>query len=157
MEDDLDPETRRRAEELLSGQAASAETATPLEASALWHELRVHQIVLEMQNEDLRGAQHELEVQREKHFGLFDLAPVGYLTLRDKGIVEDANLTAAHLLGVERQMLVGQPFSAFVLAIDRNAYYRHLELLKQTEAPTRCRRSSQVFGSPVCASSLWYR
>ena len=124
-------ELRRQAEvhldELSTAAAAAAAAASPslpvpAELSAAVHELRVHQIELEMQNEELRRGQLELEAQREKYFELFDLAPVGYLTLSDQGIVRDANLTAAHLLGVERQLLVGQPFSAFVLAPDRDLF-----------------------------------
>jgi PAS domain-containing protein len=109
-------ELRRQAEErldrLAADAAAAAASPVPEDVAAAVHELRVHQIELEMQNEELRRAQLELEASREKYFELFDLAPVGYLTLGDRDIVGDANLTAAHLLGVERQLLVGQPFSA---------------------------------------------
>ena len=130
-------ELRRRAEELYEAPPADADPA-PGEAAALLHELRVHQIELEMQNEELHTAQFELEEQRARYFELFDLAPVGYLTLSDKGIVEVANLTAAQLLGVERGLLVGQPFSAFVPAPDQEAYYLHLRKLAKTEAPQAC-------------------
>ncbi len=164
MEDDLDsetpdqqtpapdPEMRRRAEELLSGQAVSAEPATLLEASALLHELRVHRIELEMQNEELRHAQLELDAQRAEYFALFHLAPVGYLTLSEEGIVGEANLTAARLLGVARQDLLGQPFSAFVFAPDGQAYYMHLHKLVETEAPQTCElRLQPVGGEPFWA------
>jgi len=89
----------------------------------------VHQIELEMQNEELRRAQLELDAQREEYFRLFNLAPVGYLTVSDNGIVTDANLTAAELLRVDREVLVGQPFSAFVHMPDRDAYYLHTRAL----------------------------
>ncbi len=143
-------ELRRQAEERLAGLSAAA--PAPEELAAAVHELRVHQIELEMQNEELRRAQLELEISRAKHVELFHLAPVGYLTLNEWGIVGDANLTAAHLLGVERRQLVGQPFSAFVVAADRKEYYRHLEVLKQTEAPQTCElRLQPVGGEPFWA------
>ena len=136
-------ELRRQAEDHFDGLSAAATAAAaavpvPEEISALLHELRVHQIELEMQNEELRRAHLELDEQREKYFELFDLAPVGYLTLSDMSIVGDANLTAAHLLGVERQRLMGRPFGAFVFAADREVYDRHLKLLRQTGWPQSC-------------------
>jgi len=146
-------ELRRGAEERLDELSAAATTPVPEELAPTMHELRVHQIELEMQNEELRGAQLALDAQRAKYYDLFDLAPVGYLTISDKGIVGEANLTAAHLLGVERRLLVGQPFSAFVLAADRDAYYRHLELLKQTGAPQSCELRLQRVG----AEPFWAR
>ena len=97
-------ELRRDAEQILDGLADTSRP--PIDVAAALHELRVHQIELEMQNEELRRAQLELDEQREKYFELFDLAPVGYLTITGAGIVRDANLTAAKLLGVERQLLV---------------------------------------------------
>ncbi len=150
-------ELRRQAEEHLDGlsaaaSAAAADSTMPEELAAAVHELRVHQIELEMQNEELRRAQLELDARRDKYFELFDLAPVGYLTLSDKGIVGDANFTAAHLLGDERQQLVGQPFSAFVCAPDRDVYYLHLRKLEKSGAPQTCElRLQPVGGEPFWA------
>ena len=134
-------ELRREAEERLdrlSADAVDAASPVPEDIAAVVHDLRVHQIELEMQNQELRRAQLELQASREKYFELFDLAPVGYLTLSDESIVGDANLTAALLLGVERQLLVGQPFSAFVFAPDRDVYYLHQRKLEQTGEPQAC-------------------
>jgi len=69
---------------------------TPAE---LIHELRVHQIELEMQNEELRRAQAELDASWARYFDLYDLAPAGYFTLSEEGLILEANLTAATLLG----------------------------------------------------------
>ena len=125
----------------------------PEDLAAVVHELRVHQIELEMQNEELRGSRLELEELRAKYFELFDLAPVGYLTLSDESIVGDANLTAALLLGVERQLLVGQPFTAFVLAPDRDVYYLHQRMLQQTGEPQTCELRLQRVGGEAGAGA----
>jgi diguanylate cyclase (GGDEF)-like protein/PAS domain S-box-containing protein len=159
---DAAAEMRRQAEERLAGLAAAAPSLpVPEELAATVHELHVHQIELEMQNEELRRAQLELDAQRAKYFELFDLAPVGYLTLSDKGIVDDANFTAAHLLGVERQPLVGQPFSAFIFAPDRDVYYGRLALFKQTEEPQTCevrlRRAGGKATAGAAPGHFWAR
>jgi PAS domain S-box-containing protein len=132
-------ELRRQAEALLDGLAPTESgSPAPEAAAAILHELRVHQIELEMQNEELCRTQLGLDAQREKYFHLFDLAPVGYLTLSREGIVGDANLTAVRLLRVERQLLFGQPFSAFVLPADRDVLYTHYRRLENTEEPQTC-------------------
>ena len=83
------------------------ETLSPEEDRQLLHELRVHQIELEMQNEELRRTQVELKPRGSRYFDLYDLAPVGYFTLSDQGLILEANLTAAKLFGVAREA-VGQ-------------------------------------------------
>jgi signal transduction histidine kinase len=91
------------------------------EAEAL-HELQVHQIELEMQNEELRRSQLELQAAHERYVDLYDFAPVGYLTLDESGVISAANLTAATFLGTDRGVLVGRPFGAFVAAGDADRW-----------------------------------
>ncbi len=146
-------ELRRQAEERLDGLAAAAASPEPDDLAAAVHELRVHQIELEVQNEELRRAQLEIEEQRAKYFELFELAPVGYLTVNAEDIIGETNVTAAHLLGVERQRLVGQPFSAFVLAADQEVFYRHHRLLEKTGVPQTCELRLQ----PAAAAFFWAR
>ena len=110
-----------------------------------------------MQNEELRGAQLELDEQRAKYFELFDLAPVGYLTIDARGVIGDANITAAHLLGVERQILVQQPFSAFVLALDRDVYYLHQRALQKTGEPQSCELRLLGAGGHAETDYFWAR
>jgi PAS domain S-box-containing protein len=109
--------------------------ALPWVARRALHELRVHQIELEMQNEELRRTQEELEVSRARYFDLYDLAPVGYFTLSEQGLILEANLTAAKLLGVARSALVNQPLSRFILPEDQDIHYRHRKQLLATGAP----------------------
>jgi PAS domain S-box-containing protein len=150
---------RQHAEELLHGLAEGR--AGIHDAAALVHELRVHQIELEMQNDELRRTHLELDEERAKYVELFDLAPVGYLTLTEGGIVVDANLTAAHLLGVERQLLVGHQFSAFVFDSDRDAYHLHEKALEKTTDPQSCElrlyRVSPTSGTPGGVGDFWAR
>ncbi len=126
---------RRRAEEMLRTQPAELDKIAPEEIKHLLHELQVHQIELELQNEELRRAQQELAVSREKYFDLYDLAPVGYLTISEKGLILEANLTAANLLGLERGHLIKQPVSRFIFREDQDIYYRHRKQLLETQAP----------------------
>jgi diguanylate cyclase (GGDEF)-like protein/PAS domain S-box-containing protein len=101
----------------------------------LVHELQIHQIELEMQNEELRRVQDELDEARARYFDLFDLAPVGYCTLSQKGLILEANLTAASMLGVERSTLVKQPISHFIAREDQDIYYLHRKHLFGTGKP----------------------
>ena len=119
-------------------EAQTQETLSPEEAGRLLHELQVHQIELEMQNEELRRAQGELEASRARYFDLYDLAPVGYFTLSEQGLILEANLTAAAMLGVGRGDLVKQPFTRFILPEDQDIYYRHRKQLFETGSPQVC-------------------
>jgi PAS domain S-box-containing protein len=92
----------------------------------LLHEVQVYEQELEIQNQELREAQAALEKSRDGYVNLFDFAPVGYVTLSDRGVIKDINLTAAGLLGRERGYLVGFPFIHFVAREDRTAFLAHL-------------------------------
>lgn len=87
------------------------------------HELRIHQIELEMQNEELRSAQNKLLALQERYFDLYDLAPVGYMTLSQQSIIQETNLAAAVLLGFSRSSLIGIPISKFIVQEDQDIYY----------------------------------
>jgi PAS domain S-box-containing protein len=117
---------RRRAEDrALELEAQSAVISLSEGARQLVHELRVHQIELEMQNEELRRTQVELEASQARYFDLYDLAPVGYYSLSAKGLILEANLTAATMLGVSRGALVHRPITQLILKDDQDIYYTH--------------------------------
>ena len=128
-------ELRRRAERQMkatpadSGEIAGMSTK---DMAKMIHELRVHQIELKMQNEELRRIQEELEEARDRYSHLYDFAPVGYLTVSEKGIVEGANLTFATLMGMERSAVVGKPFSHFIQREDQDVYYLNLQRLLES-------------------------
>lgn len=132
-------ELRRLAEETYLKKAPAVpenpSALPPEELKRILHELRVHQIELEMQNEELRRTQAELDAQRARYFDLYDLAPVGYLTVSDKGLIVQGNLTAAALLGAPRSNLAGRPFSQFILKEDQDTYYLRLKQLLETGEP----------------------
>ncbi|MDZ7698115.1 MAG: PAS domain S-box protein [Deltaproteobacteria bacterium] len=130
---------RTKAEERATGmEALDPASLGPEETRRLLHELRVHQIELEMQNEELRRAQEDLETSRSRYVELYDFAPVGYVTLSEKGLVLESNLTAATLLGVNRGALIKQPITRFILSGDQDTYYRHRKALFETGDPEIC-------------------
>ena len=88
----------------------------------LLHELQVHQIELEMQNEELRGAQAALEVARDRYQELYDFAPVGYFSVGVSGLIEEVNLTGVAMLGEVRGKILGRPFASFVAPEDRDRW-----------------------------------
>ena len=88
-----------------------------------FHELQVHRIELEMQNEELHRIHDELEVATARYFDLYDLAPIGYCTISETGLILEANLAAARLLGADRGGLIRQPLSRFILKEDQDDYY----------------------------------
>ena len=107
-------------------KAASADGAASESEQALQralHDLRVHQIELETQNAELRRTLAELDKSQARYFDFYDLAPVGYCTLDEHGLIERANLTTAKLLEVPRKGLIGQCFSHFVEHGQQEAYY----------------------------------
>ncbi len=123
-------EMRRRAEAIVSEKLAALSDTPTLsseELRNLVHELQVHQVELEMQNEALREAQLALQMAHDKYIDLYDYAPVGYLTADNKGIIHKANLTATHLLEVDRMTLIGKPIARFVFKEDSDSCYLKLQ------------------------------
>lgn len=121
-------ELRKRAEKL----AALEESSAPGEKQKTIHEMRVHQIELEMQNEELRRTQEELLATKAKYYDLYDLAPIGYITLSDKILILEANLASSLLLGVERANLAGQLFSRFIDHQDQDLFYLNFKSLLES-------------------------
>ena len=116
----------------------------------LLHELQVHQIELEMQNEALRRAHVKLDTERARYYDLYDLAPVGYLTVSEQGLVLQANFTASTLLGVARGALLGHAFSRYVLAEDVDIFYRLRRKILIGHEPNSCElRMLKPQGQPV--------
>jgi PAS domain S-box-containing protein len=116
-------ELRRQAEARLQAKPAKQPQSLNMEnMQRLIHELEVHQIELEMQNEELCLTRDEMAKVLDKYTDLYEFAPVGYFTLNRNGIIHDANLTAAALLGVDRFRLTGLHFGSFIPENDKLAF-----------------------------------
>lgn len=129
---------RSRAEEALkSGEDPSVECSGE-EMRRLIHELQIHQVELEMQNEELRSTQARLEESRMRYADLYDFAPVGYFTFDEGGRIIEVNLTGAKQLGIERSNLIKTPFVAIVIESDRSGYLAHLKKVFDTREGDAC-------------------
>ncbi len=132
---------RQQAEKKLAMRLEGAEdfsNLAPEVKTRLLHELRVHQIELEMQNEELRRTQLELEDQRDKYSDLYNFAPVGYFTISKQGMIVEANLTGASLLGVERTLLIQKPFSRFITKDYQDSFYFYRQKRIETKEKQTC-------------------
>ncbi|MDM8543484.1 ATP-binding protein [Desulfococcaceae bacterium HSG9] len=125
---------RKRAEDELQGEPEDISDMSEEEMRHHIQELRIHQIELDMQNEELLRAQLELEAARDKYSDLYDFAPVGYFTISAKGMILEANLTGADMLGVTRGVLIGSPFSTFIKRDDQDIYYNRRMKLIETKS-----------------------
>ncbi|MFZ0928007.1 MAG: ATP-binding protein [Syntrophobacteraceae bacterium] len=144
---------RKRAEESLEPEPDRPGDMCMDEANSLIHELRVHQIELEMQNEELRRVQNDLETSRSRYADLYDFAPVGYLTLNKQGQIVNLNLTAARQLGIERGRLVNKHFQYFVFPPDKKEFHSHLKAILDK----RERQIAEVRLSPIGGGQFYAR
>lgn len=117
---------RQRAQAMVDTSAADVSSMAKDEIQRLVYELQVHQVELELQNEELREAQLELAASRDSLADLYDFAPTGYLTLDARGLILEANLTAAKLVGIERDSMLGTSLSDFVLPHCQDSAYLYL-------------------------------
>ncbi len=121
--------------------------------------LRVHQIELEMQNHELQQAQEELAQAEARYFDLYELAPVGYCTVSEKGVIMEANLAAANLLCMDRRELLKYLLFHFILSEDRDIYYMLCKQLVEGESRAGELRMVRHDNTPVwvnLAISLYY-
>ena len=139
---DQSAEFREQAEEILRQRPTfSIENIEALSSDAIlqgFHELHVHQIELERQNEELRRTQNELYASTARYFDFYNLAPVGYLTTSDLGLILEANLTITTLLAVTHSTCINRPISQFIFKEDQDIYYLHCKKLIETGEPQAC-------------------
>ena len=140
---------RKRAEAELKKREDQLPEMSGEQIQNLIQELHTHQIELELQNEELRIAQESLAEEHAKYVALYDFAPVGYFTLNDEGVILDANLTGAELLGVARSSLKKKPFTSFISHDDQDIYYRHRQKLLDTREPQSCELSIKTKNGPA--------
>jgi PAS domain S-box-containing protein len=131
-------ELRKDAAEKLKKKPADRQKLQVNNHSEVIHELEVHQIELEMQNEELHRSQVQLEESRSRYSDLYDFAPIGYFVLDSNGLILEVNLSGATLLGVERSYLVKKPFSFYISRDDRNLFYLHRKKSLKTKTKQTC-------------------
>ena len=116
------------------------------------HKLQVNQFELEAQNEELRRTRDELDTSKARHFDFYDVAPVGYCTVSEKGLIKEVNLTASTLFNVPRSQLIKQPIGNFIFNDDQGIYYQLRRKLKDTDKPLSCElRLLEQGGTPFWA------
>jgi PAS domain-containing protein len=134
-------------EEQLARSPKRSPDLTGQTTEELTHELQVHQIELETQAEELRRAHLALEESLDKFLDLYDFAPIGYLTLTDKALIEEVNLSGATLLRVERSKLVNARFRKFIAPEDFELWDQYfVNLLNRGENSAALSRSNGVTG-----------
>ncbi len=111
---------------------------SPEETAAIVDNLHIHQIELEMQNEELRNTQIILQEAQIRYSTLYNFAPVGYLTIDEKGIIREANLTIVDMLKVEKRSLIRRPFSDFILPAYQDTFYKHRLDLRRSAGRVCC-------------------
>jgi PAS domain S-box-containing protein len=124
---------RRRAEQLVRARKSGTVSMGEEAVRALVHELQVHQIELELQNEELREAQLELAFTRDRYADLYEFAPIGYVTLDRKGRITESNFAVATLLGMDRAELAGAAISRFVAPESRDDCHFHLRAVFESD------------------------
>jgi len=127
-------ELRTRAEKRLKSKKNVLKGTLDADSRKLLNELQVHQIELEMQNEELRRTQLELEVSREKYYDLYDLAPVGYFSLDQTSQILEVNLKGASMVGMERRLLVKKRFTQFIVPAFQDSFYMFQKKAFKTRA-----------------------
>jgi len=125
---------RRAAEKLINKKKKGSEASlSETDKLKLIHELEVHQLELEMQNEELKQASEKAELAEKKYTKLYDFAPTGYLTLTKEGEISELNFSAALLLGKKRSYLIEKRFALFVSADTRAVFNTFVQTIYQTK------------------------
>lgn len=142
---------RQKAEEQLKAkQKESYDLHTETDVTRLLHELQVHQIELEMQNEELRQAYETAETALKKYTMLYDLAPMGYFTLDSNGGICELNFTGADLLGDKRFSLVNSNFKLFVSEESRAVFNDFFQKVYTSNAKESCNVMLGYDNTPLC-------
>jgi signal transduction histidine kinase/CheY-like chemotaxis protein len=131
-------ELRRRATELIGSKAVKESPSPDLQGAKYRQELGIHQMELELQNEELRIARLELEAGLDRYTQLFDFAPIGYATLNAAGIVREMNHVGASLLYERRSRLIGKRFALFVAPAARTSFNELVQRAMETDVKETC-------------------
>jgi len=142
---------RLKAEEKLKKQSKKAATKVlESDTKKLLHELQVHQIELEMQNEELRQANERAEEALGKYTMLYDFAPMGYFTLDSDGSISELNFTGAEMLGDKRFSLLNSNFKLFVSESSKSVFNKFFKNVFTSNAKESCELMLGYNGKPLC-------
>ncbi len=122
MSEDHFKNLRLKAEKQVKNQSVDTRELSKKEMTELVHELQVHQIELEMQNEELHTAQKELEASRNRFSELYHQAPAGYVTLDKNGLILEANATFCDMINTDFSQIFQKPFHVYVHPDDRSVF-----------------------------------
>ncbi len=145
---------RREAEGRSKEKRGTHSPRTKADRGYVEHELQVHQVELEAQNEELRNARAELETVLRRSTELYDFSPAGYLTLKPDSTIVEANLTTASLLGIERTRLLKRRFALFVAVDSRSGFNALLARAFGSRAPETGEVRVAVKGKPLLMVQL---
>ncbi len=146
---ELNQSLRRRAEAVLDHNSPTATIASPEAIRTLLHDLSVHQVELEMQNEELQQAQRETERIKDRFARLYHQAPVGYITLSEQGLIVQHNQTFSRMIGLNNEKILGTSLADLFVQEDRDVFLGRFRVLyknpvgKQIEL--RMRRGNDGF------------
>jgi PAS domain S-box-containing protein len=143
---------RRRAEDRLRARPGRETPAkTGATEQRIIQELQIHQIELELQNEELVSAKAEVDANLEKYTDLYEFAPIGYFSLDEQGQILEVNLTGAAMLEVERSHLTRRPFQFFLMPASRPEFPKFLEKVFAGYS----RQSCEVLLAKANRTTLW--
>lgn len=145
---------RRKAERKCKQKKTVIKGMSEVEIQRLVYELEVHQIELEMQNDELRRVQEGLEKSCAEYTSLYDFAPVGYVTLDERGVILNANLTACAEIGADRSRLRRKPFAVLVQKNDAETFRFHLQRVFETSERQICEVSIKRKNGPLLHAQL---
>ncbi|MHC1730150.1 MAG: ATP-binding protein [Syntrophobacteraceae bacterium] len=145
---------RNRAEKALEVGGDLSTECSGESMQQLIHELRIHQVELELQNDELRSAHALIEESRMRYADLYDFAPVGYFSFDEQGRIIEVNLTGAKQMGVERAKLIEAPFVSMVIQSDRKEYLSHLKKIFNTRGGDACEVRLKAKAGGECYARL---
>ncbi|MBS1533309.1 MAG: PAS domain S-box protein [Bacteroidetes bacterium] len=151
---ELFDELREKAESILHSRGLGNNTPEAVEAQKLFHELQIHHLELEMQNDELNIVATELEIQRAKFSSLFDLAPIGYAVVNTKGVIQDINQTGSKLFGLSKHILLKKPLPGFIYADDVTAFYNFFRKLFSETGEHSCQLRMFKLGQSIFYAQL---
>ena len=126
---------RRRAEHAVDKTSEKSDSLSVEDAMNLLHELQVHKVELEMQNDELQLSERRYQTLYQRFVDLYNLAPFGYLAIENPEHIKEANMMAADMLGVHRSGLIGRRFTDFLPSEEQDNHFIHIRLLLRNHVP----------------------